>query len=148
MLIKYQKFITPGPNGTTVTVNVVGTELCTIDGWTYFCPSSGVAPTDQDSRIQTSISVVNPDAALKDEIKKASPHCALIKNRRQEAILSAGYDEKDQQAFLHFGVRAAIGPAIGMPLLSDGQAAALTAYAAVCLTADTAAGEAYAALGL
>ena len=73
---------------------------------------------------------------------------ALIVNRRQEAILSAGYDEKDQQAFLHFGVRAAIGPAIGMPSLSGGQSAALAAYAAVCLAADTAAGDAYAALGL
>lgn len=148
MLIKYKKFIAPGPDGVTVTVNAIGTELCTIDGWTYFCPSSGAAPTGQDSRIQPSISVVTPDAALKDEIKKESPHCALIKNRRQEAILSAGYDEKDQQAFLHLGVRAAIGPAIGMPSLSGGQAAALTAYAAVCLAADTAAGEAYAALGL
>ena len=148
MLIKYQKFITPGPDGVTITVNVVGTELCTIEGWTYFCPSSGVAPTGQDSRIQSSISVVTPDAALKDEIKKESPHCALIKNRRQEAILSAGYEEKDQQAFLHFGVRAAIGPAIGMPPLSDAQAAALASYAAVCLAADTAAGDAYAALGL
>ena len=148
MLIKYQKFITPGPDGVTITVNVVGTELCTIDGWTYFCPSSGVAPTEQDSRIQSSISVVNPDAALKDKIKKASPHCALIKKRRQEAILSAGYEEKDRQEFLHLGVRAAIGPAIGLPSLSGGQAAALSAYAAVCLAADTAAGEAYAALGL
>lgn len=148
MLIKYQKFITPGPDGVTVTVSDEGTELCTIDGWTYFCPKSGVLPAGQDSRIQSSISVVTPDAALKDEIKKESPHCALIKNRRQEAILSAGYDEKDQQAFLHFGVRAAIGPAIGMPSLSGGQSAALAAYAAVCLAADTAAGDAYAALGL
>lgn len=148
MIIRYKKFITSGMDGVTITVNVVGTELCTIDGWTYFCPSSGVAPTEQDSRIQSSISVVTPDAALKDEIKKASPHCALIKTRRQEAILSAGYEEKDRQEFLHLGVRAAIGPAIGMPSLSGGQAAALTAYAAVCLAADTAAGEAYAALGL
>jgi hypothetical protein len=148
MLIKYQKFVTPGPDGVTVTVSDEGTELCTIDGWTYFCPKSGALPAGQDSRIQSSISVVTPDAALKDEIKKASPHCALIKNRRQEAILSAGYDEKDQQAFLHFGVRAAIGPAIGMPSLSGGQSADLAAYAAVCLAADTAAGEAYAALGL
>lgn len=148
MIIKYQKFITPGPDGVTVTVSDEGTELCTIDEWTYFCPKSGALPAGQDSRIQSSISVVNLDAALKDEIKKASPHCALIKTRRQEAILSAGYEEKDQQAFLHFGVRAAIGPAIGMPSLSGGQSAALSAYAAVCLAADTAAGEAYAALGL
>jgi hypothetical protein len=94
MIIKYQKFVTPGPDGVTVTVSDEGTELCTIDGWTYFCPKSGALPAGQDSRIQSSISVVTPDAALKDEIKKESPHCVLIKNRRRRPFFLRGMTRK------------------------------------------------------
>lgn len=72
------------------------TELCTIDGVTYVCIPDGAAiDEDQHEEVVGTMSVVDPDLELREQIKAASPHVALIQKRVREKIseLYSVYDE-------------------------------------------------------
>lgn len=149
-IISYQKFI---DDRVTREVrlpvdgsgNPLGVELATIGDLTYVSlPAGQSLPGGQPAEIAASVAAVTPDAALRAAIKAASPHCWLIKARRKERILAAGYTPEDQLAFLHM----ASGAAAGLVVLSPEQTAALAAYAAVCQAEDAWAAAQYSALGL
>jgi hypothetical protein len=125
--------------------NAVGCELATIGGITYCSIPTGFAvPASQPAEIAASVATVALDAALRAAIKAASPHCQLVKARRKERILAAGYTPEDQLAFLHM----ASGAAAGLVVLTAEQAAALAAYVARCKKDDAWAASQYEALGL
>ena len=72
------------------------TELCTLDGITYVCIPEGAAiDEDQHEEVVGTMSVVEPDLELREQIKAASPHVALIQKRVREKIseLYSVYDE-------------------------------------------------------
>lgn len=125
--------------------NSVGVELATVGALTYVSlPASAALPAGQPAEIAASIQAVVLDAAIRGAIKAASSHCMLIKARRKERILAAGYTAEDQLAFLHM----AAGAAAGLVVLTAEQTAALGIYAAACKAADTWASSQYEALGL
>lgn len=65
----------------------LGTELATVDGITYVhLPDGAELPTEQPAEIAASISVVTPDAVLRDTIANASPHIRLIRAQVAEKI--------------------------------------------------------------
>ena len=99
------------------------TELCTIDGISYVSVPDGDLP---EQPVQITASIVDPvvlTAELKEAIKAASPHCALI-HERMEAKIRAKYSLSDEQYFS----RIASGVALGMYTFQDGEAAALQAF--------------------
>ena len=62
------------------------TELCTIDGVTYVSVPDDDLP---EQAAQISASIVNPvtlTTELREAIKAASPHCALIHERMEAKI--------------------------------------------------------------
>lgn len=72
------------------------TELCTIEGVTYVCLPGGLAmPADQPAEISASIQVVALTDELRDAIRAASPHFALINARVVEQI-RARYSQDDE----------------------------------------------------
>lgn len=84
MIISYQKHI-----DATITREIklpeddkhqrIGTELATIDGTTYInLPDGAALPADQPAEIAASITTVTLTAALREQIKAASPHVRLI----------------------------------------------------------------------
>ena len=85
-ILGYRKSIT---RDTTKMLNAPegSTELCTIKGITYVCIPSGAAiDEDQHDEVVGTMSVVEPDLELIEEIKAASPHVALIQRRVREKI--------------------------------------------------------------
>ena len=64
------------------------TELCTLDdGFTYVAIPAGVTLPEQPEVISASIETLDPlPAALRDQIKAASSHVALINDRVRAAI--------------------------------------------------------------
>jgi hypothetical protein len=81
-----------------------GQELCTLaDGRTVVALFDGFAlSTDQPAAIAASIEVLTPDAALKDQIKAASPHYRLI-NDRVRAKIEEKYSIGDEIKCLRTG---------------------------------------------
>lgn len=101
------------------------TELCTIDGVTYVSVPDEALP---EQPAQIAASVVDPvtlTTALREAIKAASPHCALI-HERMEAKIRAQYSLSDEQYFS----RIASGAALGVYTFEAGEAEALQAFGA------------------
>lgn len=141
-IIEYKKVITQ--QNTYELREVEGTELCTIGDTTYFVIPGTALPAGQVSEIQGSIKATVLTTELRAQIKAASPHCWLIKERRKQAVLDAGYDNEDQKSLQLAG----IGIGIGFLHQDDHRAAAVLAYATVCKAADEEAAAQYTALGL
>ena len=101
------------------------TELCTIDGVTYVSVPDDDLP---EQAAQISASIVNPVAlttAMREAIKAASPHCALI-HERMESKIRDKYSLSDEQYFS----RIASSAALGLYTLETGEAEALQAFGA------------------
>lgn len=102
-IVSYRKHISPEITRTLrlpedpETGQVVGTELATLaDGLTYVSlPDGAVLPIAQPSEISASIAPVVLTAALRDAIKRASPHVRLINQRIRDRIAEqySVYDE-------------------------------------------------------
>lgn len=163
MIIKYKKFITPVPDGVTITLSGFNSvEHGEKNGWTY-CYTSAL-PTGQDGRIQSTISAVTVTDAVRDEIRNISSHCALIRARRKHAIRDAGYTDEDQEEFLRQSIQIALAAAARVPGLPPDIATALgnvstsginvsrinqlAQYVNAVNAASDAADAAYAALGV
>ncbi len=102
------------------------TELCTIDGVTYVSVPDDIAMPEQPSQIAAS--VVNPVAlttAMREAIKAASPHCALI-HERMESKIRDKYSLSDEQYFS----RISSGAALGLYTFEAGESVALQAFGA------------------
>ena len=82
------------------------TELCTLDGITYVAVPDGVTLPPQPAEIDVQPVVLTD--ALRDQIKAASPHVALIDRRMIEQI-RASYSIDDEMYFARIGVGAAMG---------------------------------------
>ena len=99
------------------------TELCTLDGITYVSIPDDILP---EQPAQIAASVVDPVVLtdeLKEAIKAASPHCALI-HERMEAMIREKYSLSDEQYFS----RIASGAALGLYTFQTGEAEALQAF--------------------
>lgn len=104
----------------------LGTELATVEGITYVALPDGAAlPAKQPQEIAANVAPVTLTDALRDAIKAASPHCALISARMQEQI-RARYSLEDEQYFARIGV----GVALGAYTFEPGEQAALLAFGA------------------
>lgn len=141
-IIEYKKVITQ--QNTYELREVEGTELCTIGDTTYFVIPGTALPTGQAAEIQSSIKETVVTTELRAQIKAASPHCWLVKERRKQAVIDAGYDQEDQKSLQLAG----IGVGIGFIQPDDPRMAAVLAYVTVCKSADEAAAAQYVALGL
>ncbi len=101
------------------------TELCTIDGVTYVSVPDDDLP---EQAAQISASIVNPvtlTTELREAIKAASPHCALI-HERMEAKIRDKYSLSDEQYFS----RISSGAALGIYTFKAGELVALQAFGA------------------
>ena len=101
------------------------TELCTIDGVTYVSVPDDDLP---EQAAQISASIVNPvtlTTELREAIKAASPHCALI-HERMEAKIRDKYSLSDEQYFS----RISSGAALGLYTFEAGESVALQAFGA------------------
>jgi hypothetical protein len=79
------------------------TELCTLEGVTYVAVPDGVALPNQPPEI--SVSAVTLTDALKDQIKAASAHVALISERMVQKIRGA-YTPDDEMYFARISIGA------------------------------------------
>jgi hypothetical protein len=106
-----------------------GQELCTLpDGRTVVVLFDGFTlPGGQPAEITASIEVLTPDAALKDQIKAASPQVQLIYTNT-EAKIRAAYSASDEAKFARLGV----GVALGAYTFAPGEQAELLAFGAHC----------------
>lgn len=84
------------------------TELCTLHGTTYVALPDGVVLPQQPPQIAASIQAITPDAALREAIIAASPHCQLIDERMRTKIRDA-YDLETELKYARIGVGAAMG---------------------------------------
>lgn len=82
------------------------TELCTLDGVTYVSVPAGITLPDQPKEITIAPVTLTPQ--LRDQIKAASVHCALIAERMEMQIRSR-YTQSDEQYFARIGVGVALG---------------------------------------
>ena len=82
------------------------TELCTLDGVTYVSVPDSVTLPDQPAELTITEATITPE--LRDQIKAASPHVALIA-KRMEMRISSKYSLSDEQYFARIGVGAALG---------------------------------------
>ena len=81
-------------------------ELCTLEGVTYVAVPAGVTLPEQPPEI--TVEPVDMTPELREQIKAASPHCALIAER-MEMRISSKYSLSDEQYFARIGVGAALG---------------------------------------
>jgi hypothetical protein len=82
------------------------TELCTLEGVTYVAVPAGVTLPEQPPEI--TVLPVDMTPELREQIKSASPHCALIAER-MEARIRSKYSLSDEAYFARIGVGAALG---------------------------------------
>ena len=90
------------------------TELCTLGDITYVYIPDGVVLPEQPEQIAASVHVVELTPDLRDRIKLASPHVALISRRMVETIRSI-YSIDDEMYFARIGVGAATGMYVPEP---------------------------------
>ena len=104
-----------------------GQELCTLpDGRTIVALFDGFTlPPDQPAEIAASIKVLTLTAALKDQIKAASPHVALISKQ----VIQKIRDKCTQDDEMYFA-RISIGALTGQYVMEPGEQAAVAAYGA------------------
>ena len=107
---KYQRVVTPGPNGATLYFRNTETndalELAELDGWHYVFVPDGVTLPEQHVDIQWQAVILTD--ALKEQIKAASRPCQLIAEAMQQRI-RAVYSVEDEAYFARIGVGAALG---------------------------------------
>jgi hypothetical protein len=124
---KYQRVVTPGPNGATLYFRNTETndaiELAELDGWHYVFVPDGVTLPEQHADIQWQ--AVTLTDALKEQIKAASRPCQLIAEAMQQRIRSV-YSVEDEQYFARIGV----GAALGVYTFQPGEQDALLAFGA------------------
>lgn len=124
---KYQRVVTPGPNGTTLYFRNTETndalELAELDGWHYVFVPDGVTLPAQHADIQWQ--AVTLTDALKEQIKAASRPCQLIAEAMQQRIRSV-YSVEDEAYFARIGV----GVALGAYQFQPGEQDALLAFGA------------------
>ena len=82
------------------------TELCTLEGVTYVSVPDSVTLPDQPTELTITETTITPE--LREQIKAASPHCALIAER-MEARIRSKYSLSDEAYFARIGVGAALG---------------------------------------
>ncbi len=82
------------------------TELCTLEGVTYVAVPDSVTLPDQPAELTITEATITPE--LREQIKAASPHCALIAER-MEARIRSKYSLSDEAYFARIGVGAALG---------------------------------------
>lgn len=127
-LFKYQRIVTPGPDGETLyfrnaEVEPRALELAEVAGWHYvFVPAGAVLPT-QPTAINWQAAAMNE--ALCDQVKAASRPVQLIAAEMQVRIRSV-YTIEDEQYFSRIGV----GAALGVYTLQAGEMEALKAFGA------------------
>lgn len=115
------------------------TELCTLDG-TTFISVAGELPV-HDSRLIVTEATLTDE--LRNQIKAASVHVALITSRMQERI-RAKYSLEDEAYFSRIGV----GVALGAYTFQPGEQDALLAFGAFVETVRQWGRDEKAALGL
>ena len=99
------------------------TELCTLDGVTYVSVPDSVTLPDQPAELTITEATITPE--LRDQIKAASPHVALIAKRMEQQIRER-YSLSDEQFFSRIGV----GVALGAYTFGVGEQDALLAFGA------------------
>ena len=124
---KYQRVVTPGPNGATLYFRNTETndaiELAELDGWHYVFVPDGVTLPEQHADIQWQ--AVTLTDALKEQIKAASRPCQLIAEAMQQRIRSV-YSVEDEAYFARIGV----GVVLGAYQFQPGEQDALLAFGA------------------
>ena len=99
------------------------TELCTLEGVTYVSVPDSVTLPDQPAELTITEATITPE--LRDQIKAASPHVALIA-KRMEMRIRERYSLSDEQFFSRIGV----GVALGAYTFGVGEQDALLAFGA------------------
>ena len=99
------------------------TELCTLEGVTYVSVPDSVTLPDQPAELTITEATITPE--LREQIKAASPHCALIAKRMEQRIRER-YSLSDEQFFSRIGV----GVALGAYTFGAGEQDALLAFGA------------------
>ena len=99
------------------------TELCTLEGVTYVSVPDSVTLPDQPTELTITEATITPE--LRDQIKAASPHVALIAKRMEQRIRER-YSLSDEQFFSRIGV----GVALGAYTFGVGEQDALLAFGA------------------
>ena len=99
------------------------TELCTLDDVTYVAVPDSVTLPDQPTELTITEATITPE--LRDQIKAASPHVALIAKRMEQRIRER-YSLSDEQFFSRIGV----GVALGAYTFGAGEQDALLAFGA------------------
>ena len=98
------------------------TELATLaDGYTYVSVPNGVVLPEQPEQITVEPVTLTPE--LREALKAASAHCALIAQRIEDKI-RARYTPNDEQYF----ARIASGAALGIYTFEPGEHDALAAF--------------------
>ena len=124
---KYQRVVTPGPNGATLYFRNTETndalELAELDGWHYVFVPDGVTLPDQHVDIQWQAVALTD--ALKEQIKAVCRPCQLIAEAMQQRI-RAVYSVEDEAYFARIGV----GVALGAYQFQPGEQDALLAFGA------------------
>ena len=120
---------------------MLGQELCEIDGETYISVDDTEPMPDQSEQI-TIVDVVLTDE-LRAQIKAASPHCRLIKQRNLEAIESEySLEDRLQIAAIAGGVsNSLVPPSVEYTKMME-------QYRDHVLAANTISAEQYTKLGL
>ena len=101
------------------------TELATIDGLTYVAVPAGVTLPEQPPQVAATLQPVILTPELREQLKAASPHCALISERMVQKIREK-YSIEDEQYFARIGV----GVALGAYSFQPGEQDALLAFGA------------------
>lgn len=126
-IYKYQRIVTPGPDGATLYFRNTETneamELAELNGWHYVFVPDGVTPPEQHADIQWQ--AVTLTDAEKEQIKAVSRPCQLIAEEMQRRI-RATYPLEDEQYFARIGV----GVALGAYTFQPGEQDALLAFGA------------------
>lgn len=95
--------------------------MATIDGTTYVAVPDGVTLPEQPAVLSIDPVTLTPE--LRETIKAASPHCAVIQ-QQMEAKIRARYSRDDEQ----FYARIAAGKALGMYEFLPGEQDELLEY--------------------
>jgi hypothetical protein len=126
-IVRYQKVI---DNYTTHQLmaydgngNSVAQELCELpDGYTYVSVQDGVTLPAQSDRITIESVTLTPD--LREEIKDASPHVQLIRQRVVDRIREK-YTQDDEFKLTRLAISGSL---MGRSTLSDSEVSELTAF--------------------
>lgn len=109
-IFKYQRVVTPGPDGTTLyfknSDENEAVEIAELDGWHYVFAADGASMPEQPPEIQWQR--VELTAQQNEQIKAVSRPCQLIADEMQQRIRSV-YSLEDEQYFARIGVGVALG---------------------------------------